>query len=218
MSPAYKNPSHTAGYHKLGRFWNYARGTCTNIAFLYAKVAADVYCAAGNATSVGWGWVGKCCRNITPIAQIMWPECLEVGFSTGRTPTGITVLTFPGPGWLLGSVTFVNLTTCIFFISVIWWTDSDAQVYGKETISCCRVETSPRNNIYTKISARLAELNVHYTGKQAWWIRKKQQLVQHHPGNDSPHLFGTSAQDGNTNNIGSILIGPGREVLGTKCA
>lgn len=33
--------------------------------------------------------------------------------------TGITVLRFPGAGWLLGPVTFVNLTTCRFFISVI---------------------------------------------------------------------------------------------------
>lgn len=62
-----------------------------------------------------------------------------------------------------------------------------------------------QNNIYTKISARLAELNVHYTGQQVRRIRKDQQMVQHHSGNDSPHLSGTLAQSGNTNNTGSIL-------------
>lgn len=55
------------------------------------------------------------------------------------------------------------------------------------------------------MSARLAELNAHYTGKDVQRSRKNLQLVQHHHGNDSPHVSGTSAQDGNTNNTGSIL-------------
>lgn len=61
------------------------------------------------------------------------------------------------------------------------------------------------NNIYTKISARLAELKGHYTHKRAQRIRENQQMVQHHPANDLPHLSRTLAQGGNTNNIGSIL-------------
>lgn len=79
------------------------------------------------------------------------------------------------------------------------------QVNVARTTSCCPVETSPQNNIYTQMSARLAELKVHYTVKQARRVRKNQQMVQHHPGNDWPHLSTTSARGGNTNNTGSIL-------------
>lgn len=55
-----------------------------------------------------------------------------------------------------------------FLLSVVGQTDSDQQIYIKKATSCYPVETfNAQNNIYTKISARLAELNVHYASKTA---------------------------------------------------